>query len=438
MLVAIQHVGVCHARNRQVGEGFAPAVAGRCDAHQARIERVLQVALQDAVLDQHRAPRRIAFVVDRQRAAPVDDGAVVDDGDSLGRHALADAAGESRAALAVEVALQPVADRLVEQNARPAGAQHHRHAAGRRRLRRQIDAGLMDGVLGVLPEPRIGEVAVVVAAAAAGVTLLALAVLDHDDREGNAHQRPHIGGHVAIRPRHQHDLPGAGDVRHDLGNARIEIAGKLLQAFEQLHFLRIGDRENRVVRHVERRGGPRRELRQRSRSAGGSDGPRRLRRPLQGRQADLVGVGEGRLVAAHRAHADPLVDAVAARLHDAFFEAPCLGARVLEVEVGIVDAMAEDLAEDGRKLAWRQIVGCKQDVLGCRAMVCHEIHNRLCCRAGRLARTAAIRPASSSATTTPSPLSRRASTSPQGSMIMLLPWVMRPVGCWPPCAEAST
>ena len=52
-----------------VRERLAAAVAGGRDAHQRGVEAVLHVALEDAVLDQHRALRRIAFVVDVERAA---------------------------------------------------------------------------------------------------------------------------------------------------------------------------------------------------------------------------------------------------------------------------------------------------------------------------------------------------------------------------------
>jgi hypothetical protein len=74
---------------------FAPAVAGRLHAHQAGVQRVLDVAAQDAVLDQHVALAGVAFVVDVERAAAVGDGAVVQHRDALGRHALADLAAEN-------------------------------------------------------------------------------------------------------------------------------------------------------------------------------------------------------------------------------------------------------------------------------------------------------------------------------------------------------
>src|SRR3546814_3123169 len=65
-------------------ERFAPSVAGGGRFHQARVQRVLHVAAQDAVFDQHVALRGIAFVVDVQRTAAVGQRAVVDDGNALG------------------------------------------------------------------------------------------------------------------------------------------------------------------------------------------------------------------------------------------------------------------------------------------------------------------------------------------------------------------
>src|SRR5690606_10972857 len=104
-----QHVGVGHARHYQVRERLATAVAGRCHAHQARVERVLHVAGEHTVLDQRGALRGRALVVDAERAAAAVQGAVVDDGDAGRGHALAHASGVGAGALAVEVALESVA-----------------------------------------------------------------------------------------------------------------------------------------------------------------------------------------------------------------------------------------------------------------------------------------------------------------------------------------
>ena len=146
--VAGRHVGVGHARHRLVRIGFAPAVAGRLHAHQPGVLAVLHVADQLAVLDQHVAAGRRAFVVDGERAAPLGDGAVIDDGDALGGDLLAHQAGEGRGLLAVEIAFQPVADGFVQHDARPAAGQHDVERAGRRRDGLEIDQRLAQRLVG--------------------------------------------------------------------------------------------------------------------------------------------------------------------------------------------------------------------------------------------------------------------------------------------------
>ena len=74
-----EHVGVGHARHGNVLVALAAAVAGVGDAHQPRRKLVAEIALQDAVLDQHGFLRGLAFVVDVERAAAPGHGAVVDD-----------------------------------------------------------------------------------------------------------------------------------------------------------------------------------------------------------------------------------------------------------------------------------------------------------------------------------------------------------------------
>ena len=106
---------------------FTASIAGRLDAHQARIHGILNVAFEDAVFDQHVLLAGVAFVIHVERAAPVFDRAVVQHSDAFGGHALADAPAEGAGALAVEVAFQPVANGFVQQYAGPAGAQHDGH-----------------------------------------------------------------------------------------------------------------------------------------------------------------------------------------------------------------------------------------------------------------------------------------------------------------------
>jgi hypothetical protein len=94
------------------------------------------------------------------------------------------------------------------------------------------------------------------------------------------------------------------------------------------------------------------------------DRPGRARGVLERVEADLVGVGEGGLLARDRAHAHALLDVEAARLDDPLFQAPALGARVLEVQVRVVDAVRAERAEHALELAGLELVGLEQAALG--------------------------------------------------------------------------
>src|SRR5690606_34121242 len=134
---------------------------------------------------------------------------------------------------------------------------------------------------------------------------------------------------------------------HHLPDAGIRGARAFLDALEQRHLGRRIQRLDRVVVTVQ----PARRARFEapgkpySTRATTGDRPGGARRLEQGLQADRIRVGEGGLVAGDGAHADTLVDRVAAGLHDAFLEAPALAARILEVEVGVIDAVLEDLGK---------------------------------------------------------------------------------------------
>ena len=272
---------------------LAAAVAGRRHLHEPGVQPVLQVAAQDAVLDEHGAAGRRALVVHVERAAPVRDRAVVHHGHQLGGHLLAEAAREGRHALAVEVALEAVADRLVEQDARPAGAEHDGHGAGRRldgsqlqdRLARSLAAKRRPALL--LEEEVEGH-----AAAAAPGADLALAVVlgDHGDVEPG--ERPHVADRPARGRGEQHHDFFAGQAGDHLLDARIggprgriDTAQQVELALERGHD-RWLDQRVEIVRppatgHGERARGPG-AIRDGARLSGGL---------LEVAERDLVGVG---------------------------------------------------------------------------------------------------------------------------------------------------
>src|SRR5262245_45543506 len=113
-----------------MGVTLATAIARERHTHQTGIQAVLQVAAQDAVLDQHRPTGRGAFVVNVERPAPTRQRPVIDHRDRGGRHLLADAAAEGRDLFAIEVSLQTMTDSLVQQDTGPTRPEDNIEIAG--------------------------------------------------------------------------------------------------------------------------------------------------------------------------------------------------------------------------------------------------------------------------------------------------------------------
>ena len=61
-----EHVGVGHARHRNVFVTLAPAIPGIGDPHELRREFVAEVALENAILNENRLLRGLTFVIDVQ------------------------------------------------------------------------------------------------------------------------------------------------------------------------------------------------------------------------------------------------------------------------------------------------------------------------------------------------------------------------------------
>ncbi len=185
----------------RVRERFAAAVAGRRHVHEARVELVLHVAFHDAVLDEHRAIGRRAFIVDRERAATSRKRAVVDDRDARRRNLFAEHARERRRALAIEIAFETVADRFVQQHAGPARAEHDGHVARGRIDRLEIDERdayrFAREAVGAPVFEQFPESITPAAARAAG---FATAVLLGDHLHVDAHERANIRRERAVGP----------------------------------------------------------------------------------------------------------------------------------------------------------------------------------------------------------------------------------------------
>ena len=135
---------------------------------------------------------------------------------------LAHQAGERRGLLAVEVAFEPVTHRLVQHDARPAGAEHHVHLAGRRRHRLEIDQRLVQRFVGgILPGIGLEEARESLAAAAAVAAGFLPVAVAGDHRHVDPHQRPHVAVGLAIGAQDFDDLPVAPKRDRNLAHARV-------------------------------------------------------------------------------------------------------------------------------------------------------------------------------------------------------------------------
>ena len=320
-------------------EGLAPAVAGGRHAHQPRVQPVLQEALQYAVLDQHVAGGGRALVIDGERAAPVLEPAVVHHGHARRRHALADEAGKGARALAVEIALEPVADRLVQQHARPAGAEHDGHLAGGRGHRVDLDQRLAERLVHLrLPGGFLQEFPEADPPAASMRAGLHPPVRGlHGDLHPHHHQRADVRGRLAARALDAHRLPASRKRGRDLHDARVGGAGIGVDSRQQRRLPGEVRRVQRVLRAVEPPVGRRRRQRQRAAPPGG-DRAHRLGRAAERRLVEARGMGVAGRLARDRAQPEALADVVGGAGEPAVIQGQPLRDRVLQVKLAVVRA----------------------------------------------------------------------------------------------------
>ena len=131
---------------------------------------------------------------------------------------------------------------------------------------------------------------------------------------GEATELGVAGGERAVGTRHEHHVVLARDARHHLLDARVLGPGQPFDALQQGDLLRAVERSDRVHRRVQHAAAG--DLRRTGQLhapllARGGDGAHRAGRVHQGLDAEVVGIGEGRLLAGHGAQADPAPPAIA-------------------------------------------------------------------------------------------------------------------------------
>jgi len=324
----------------------------------------LQIAFEDAVFDQHGALGRVAFVIHIQGTATIRDRAIVDHGHAARGDLLTDHAGKSGGFLAVEVAFQTVTNGFVQQHAWPARTQHHGHFASRSRTRRQIQHRLIDRFFRVIGNHRIGEIAVIEPTAAAGATLLATTIFFNNDLDRQPAQRAHIGRTQTIVARDIDDFVFGRESGHHLHHALVERARGVFELVQHRDFGGFVQTGNRIVGQIELMTLTRSLEIGQTLPALAANRARGARRLLQSRQTDVVRIGKSGFLAADRAYTDALVDVEAARFNDAFIQTPRFAARVLKIQIGIVEIVIEHGAEHAIETGVIKAIGQQQVVAG--------------------------------------------------------------------------
>ena len=223
--IATQHEGVGHARHRRMGIALPAPVTGCRHPHQPGVLPILHIAHQHPVLDQDIAPGCGAFVIDADRAAPVGDRPVIDDGHALGGHILAHEPGKGRLGFAVEIAFKPVPDGFMQKDSRPAGAKHDVHDTGGCVLCLQIDQRDPERFAGHrFPFFPIQRNVHAKSTATAGGSGLAAAVLFDDCGDIDTGERPGVCAAAAVGAEDFDFLHRSGNHRRGLNHAVVQTA----------------------------------------------------------------------------------------------------------------------------------------------------------------------------------------------------------------------
>ena len=306
-----------------------------------------------------------AFVVHGERAPAASEGGIVHHRAELGRHLFADATGERAGALAVEVALETMPNRFVQQHARPAWAKHDGHRPGRGIHRLQVQQRGPHRFLGIVFRAgRVEQPSAVDATAATGETALAPAVALGNHRYVETRQRPHIGAQGSVRGHHQIGFVIQRDAHGDFLHVRIFAASEGVDAAQQFDLGVFVRASKRIVRRIANGAGGWGQGIGGTAAAAAGDASGGLGCVLQRGQADVVRVGETGFFAADGTNANATVDAEHAVLYRAILQRPGLEARYLEVQFANVDVLAGKPTELANHIGFAELASIPERLAG--------------------------------------------------------------------------
>ncbi len=270
-----------------------------------------------------------------------------------------------------------MADCLVQQHTGPARAEHHRQAAGRCRLRLEIDQCLAQRFARIAHRAVLAEEILITQPSAAALTApLAATVLFDDHADVETHQRPDIGRHAAIHTGNQNVFPDAGQTHRNLLDARVERSRGDIDALEQLDLFRPAQPVQWIILAVQRRKGrPRQHLHAALLAATGNR-TSCLRRLAQRLGGDRIAVGEAGLLAGQRANTNALLQVEAALLDDAILQHPGLADLVLKIQIGRVDTRPGEFRQQHRQVINAQAAGGQKPLDGGQQQFTHS-HSKL-------------------------------------------------------------
>ena len=228
-----------------------------------------------------------------------------------------------------------MADRLVQQDPRPARPEQHRHLASRGIDRVEIDDGLRQRLIDrAVPRRWLHQVIIEIAPADPEAAGFAAAILFDHDADVEPHQRAHIGRYETVGADDLDDVPIAHQRDRDLRNPRIARARGGVDRLAKVHLVGEGHQIERIGVGIEVAVGG---ARWSGLGRGGRvDQRHRLARAADRGGAQFIGVRKGGHLARHGAQAETRMRVVACGLQPPIVEAEGFGLAILQVQLAII------------------------------------------------------------------------------------------------------